>query len=105
MFKWLIEPAPRISDAKAIFVAAFIILWMLDIWLTVVGITKHGTQLEYNPWMRWLLEKDHIWFVAVKMGVLYYILFLAERIRMWVFMLLSIIMVPVVLSWCLILFW
>lgn len=103
MFRWLTEATPRCTDLKDCFIAAFILLWISDICLTIVGVERHGLWQEYNSAMRWLLEKDYLWFVAVKMGMLYFFLALSYHIKTWVIAVLTVVMVPVVISRCLVL--
>jgi hypothetical protein len=52
-----------------LFAVALFLLVPLDLLTTLLVVTKHGTTVEANPLMRWLLDQGLVVVTAVNLGV------------------------------------
>jgi len=63
----------------------FALLWSLDAALSFLMVVNHGTGMEANPAMRWVMDSAGLFgFLVVKLAVLMFVLYMAPYMRRWI---------------------
>lgn len=89
---------------KSTFILLFSLLWILDTAFTVMGVQRFGLDSEWNPIMRSLLSVGPAYFILIKLFVLAGFLFLYKNIHTTIWVLLTLVLLPVIGVWYLMLF-